>query len=52
MKARKLDIPVVISTDAHKAEELGLYADEAMAELKRCGYGNIVSFDVETRKFR
>ena len=52
MKARKLDIPVVISTDAHKAEELSLFADEAMAELQRCGYGNIVHFDLEKRCFR
>ena len=52
MKARKLDIPVVISTDAHKAEELGLYADEAMIELQKCGYGNVVSFDTVKHCFR
>lgn len=52
MKARKLDIPVVISTDAHKAEELGLYADEAMVELQKCGYGHVVSFDTAKHCFR
>ena len=52
LKARKLDIPVVISTDAHKAEELGLFAAEAEQELQRCGYGNVVHFDKEKRCFR
>ena len=52
LKARKLDIPVVISTDAHKAEELGLFAVEAEQELQRCGYGNIVHFDTEQKRFR
>ncbi len=52
LKARKLDIPVVISTDAHKAEELGLFAAEAEQELQRCGYGNVVHFDKEKGCFR
>lgn len=51
LKARKLDIPVVISSDAHKADELDLYFNEAAAELKRCCYGNIVYFDPEKRCF-
>jgi len=52
IKARKLDIPVVISTDAHKAEELGLYTAEAEQELQRCGYGHVVRFDPQERRFR
>lgn len=52
LKARKLDIPVVISTDAHKAEELGWFAAEAEQELQRCGYGNVVHFDKEKGCFR
>lgn len=51
MKARKADIPVIVSTDAHKAEELTLFVPEALAELQRCGYDHTARFDVETRKF-
>lgn len=52
MKARKMDIPVVISSDAHQACELDGYFKEATEELQRCGYGNIVHFDPEKRCFR
>ncbi len=52
MKAKKLDIPVVVSTDAHKAEELGLLAAEAEQELRNCGYGNVVHFDKREGGFR
>ena len=52
LKAKKMDIPVVISTDAHKAEELGLFATEAEQELQRCGYGHIVHFDTVQKRFR
>lgn len=52
MKARKLDIPVVINTDAHKAEELGYYADEAEQELRHCGYDHVVHYDTEQKRFR
>ncbi len=51
MKARKADIPVIVSTDAHKAEELTMFVPEALAELQRCGYDHTARFDVETRKF-
>ncbi|MBR6355058.1 MAG: histidinol-phosphatase, partial [Paludibacteraceae bacterium] len=37
MKARKADIPVIVSSDAHKAEELMLFVPEALEELQRCG---------------
>lgn len=49
--AHKLDIPVIISTDAHKADELDLYRTEAIEELHRCGFLNLVHFDVEKGKF-
>jgi len=51
MKARKADIPVLISSDAHKAEELMLYVPEAIAELQRCGYDHTARFDVEKGRF-
>lgn len=52
MKAKKMDIPVVISSDAHQACELDAYFKEATEELQRCGYGNLVYFDPEKRCFR
>ena len=51
MKARKADIPVVISSDAHKAEELTLFVPEAIAELERCGFDHTARFDVGTGRF-
>ena len=51
MKARKADIPVIVSSDAHKAEELTLFVPEALAELQRCGFDHTARFDVEKGKF-
>lgn len=51
MKARKADIPVLISSDAHQAEELTLFMPEAAAELQRCGYDHTAWFDVEKGRF-
>ncbi len=51
MKARKADIPVIVSTDAHKAEELILFVPEALAELQRCGFDHTARFDVEKGRF-
>lgn len=51
MKARKADIPVIVSTDAHKAEELTLFVPEALAELQRCGFDHTARFDVEKGRF-
>ena len=51
MKARKADIPVLVSSDAHKAEELTLFVPEALAELERCGFDHTARFDAETGKF-
>lgn len=45
MQARKMDIPVVISSDAHKSEDLGQFCPEAWNELQRCGYDHTVHFD-------
>ena len=51
MKARKADIPVLISSDAHKAEELMLFVPEALEELQRCGFDHTAKFDVEKGRF-
>ena len=51
IKARKADIPVLVSTDAHKAEELTLLVPEALAELERCGFDHTARFDVEKGRF-
>ncbi|MCR4827180.1 MAG: histidinol-phosphatase [Bacteroidales bacterium] len=51
MKVRKADIPVIVSTDAHKAEELTLFVPEALAELQRCGFDHTARFDVEKGRF-
>ena len=51
MKARQADIPVLISSDAHKAEELMLFVPEAIAELQRCGFDHTARFDVEKGRF-
>lgn len=50
-KARKMDIPVIISSDAHKSDELDLLFPEAAEELERCGYGNVVHFNPQTKRF-
>lgn len=49
---RKYDIPVIISSDAHKADELDLLFDEAWEELQRCGFAHLVHYDVERKRFR
>ena len=51
MKARKADIPVIVSSDAHKAEELTLFVPEALAELQRCGFDHTARLDVEKGRF-
>lgn len=51
MKARKADIPVIVSSDAHKAEELALFVPEALVELQRCGFDHTARFDVEKGRF-
>lgn len=44
-KAASSDIPFVISSDAHKAEELGLYHPEAMEALKQAGVRRLCYLD-------
>lgn len=51
-KARKLDIPVIISSDAHKSEDLGQFCPEARDELMRCGFDHLATFDTATRRFQ
>lgn len=51
MKARKADIPVLISSDAHQACELMLFVPEALEELSRCGYDHTARFDMVKGRF-
>ncbi len=51
VKARKMDIPVMISSDAHQSCELDVLFPEAVAELQRCGYENWVTFDPVLKRF-
>ena len=51
-KARKLDIPVIISSDAHKSEDLGQFGPEARDELMRCGYDHLAVYDPVSRCFQ
>ena len=44
-QARKMHLPFVISSDAHKSEELDLYYNEAVAKLKSFGIDQLVYFD-------
>ena len=39
------DIPIVISSDAHKAEELELFYDEAIAAVRVAGIQSLVCFE-------
>lgn len=50
-KARKMDIPVVISSDAHNAAELSMFTDEAAETLAQCGFDHTARFDVSGSKF-
>lgn len=50
-KARKLDIPVVISSDAHQAKEIDLLFEEAYEVLRQCGYERLMCFDVQKGYF-
>lgn len=44
-KAGKLHLPFIISTDAHKSEELDLFYNEAAAHLKSFGIDQLVHFE-------
>ncbi|MCK5633383.1 histidinol-phosphatase [bacterium] len=39
------DIPMTLSSDAHKAEQVGQYFNEAVLILKQAGYKEITGFD-------
>ncbi len=51
-KARKMDIPVVISSDAHQAKEIDLLFEVAYAVLRQCGYEYLMQFDPQTGTFK
>ena len=45
-EAKKLDIPVVLSDDAHGVNQLGRYFDKAEALLDEIGYTNRFTLDM------
>ncbi len=49
--ARKMDIPVVVSSDAHDAPELSLFIQEATFALAQCGYDHTARYDIERKCF-
>lgn len=49
--ASKKDIPFVISSDAHKAEELGLFYTESAERLKEAGIHELVYLDGKMWKY-
>ena len=50
-EAKKLDIPVVISDDAHGVNQLGRYFDDAEALLEDMGYTNRFTLDMLKKPF-
>lgn len=50
-KLRKYDIPIIISSDAHYPEHVGMYLKEAGEYAKSFGFDSIVLFDKKTRQF-
>lgn len=47
---KQYEIPVLISSDAHKPEQVGQYFDEAINQLKSMGYLEIATFTERKRK--
>ena len=47
---KQYEIPVLISSDAHKPEQVGQYFDEAIDQLKSLGYLKIATFTERKRK--
>ncbi|MCX6231925.1 MAG: histidinol-phosphatase [Bacteroidetes bacterium] len=45
MEMQRLNIPITISADAHKPEELDLLFQETAGQLKEIGYANVMVFD-------
>lgn len=44
-KVKKLNIPVIISSDAHKPEEINMGFNEAVSRLKDFGFTEVMKFD-------
>jgi histidinol-phosphatase (PHP family) len=44
-KIHALQIPITLSSDAHRPEELSAYFDEAIGILKKIGFRNLMKFD-------
>lgn len=45
------EVPIIISSDAHRPEDIGRYFDQALKIVKAIGYKNIVQFDKRQRNF-
>ncbi|MCI6100104.1 MAG: histidinol-phosphatase [Selenomonas sp.] len=49
--ARKYDLPIITTSDAHKPEDCGAYNAEAVAYAKSFGYTELVHFEQRRRTF-
>ncbi|GGG05159.1 histidinol-phosphatase HisJ [Paenibacillus abyssi] len=47
--ARDIGLPLTIGSDAHQPERLGQYLDEARAQLKEIGFGQLATFKQRKR---
>ena len=47
--ARKYDLPIITSSDAHQPEDCGAYNDEAVQYARDCGYTQLVHFEQRRR---
>jgi len=50
-EAYKLDIPITLSSDAHKPEQVGLFNDKIMNMIQKIGYKECAYFINKERKF-
>jgi histidinol-phosphatase (PHP family) len=49
-QAYKLEIPITLSSDAHKPQQVGLYSDEVMKMVREAGYTECVYFQKREQK--
>ena len=49
--AAKYELPIIISSDAHKPEDCGSFCDEAIAYVKSFGYAKVLIFKNRQREF-
>ena len=49
--AAEYELPIIISSDAHKPEDCGNYCDEAIEYVKSFGYKKMLRFENRQREF-